>query len=168
MANSWTSPRTRTRAPRLGVRRPFWNDDGYAASLFTDSLPGMIAAARSAADPKTVTHLTVWVMGRHARSLDGLAEAEAGQRVIAAIERLRPAARGQLKLIGLKSCGGDPYAGGAWAYFRPGQIRRFAKPMHEPHGWLHFCGEHLGLASRGMEAALETAERAVAEVLSLI
>ena len=152
----------------LGVRRPFWNDDGYAASLFTDSLPGMIAAARSAADPKTVTHLTVWVMGRHARSLDGLAEAEAGQRVIAAIERLRPAARGQLKLIGLKSWGGDPYAGGAWAYFRPGQIRRFAKPMHEPHGWLHFCGEHLGLASRGMEAALETAERAVAEVLSLI
>ena len=152
----------------LGVRRPFWRDDGYAASLFTDSLAGMIAAARSGVDPATVTHLTAWVMGRHARSLDGLTEVEAGRRVIAAIERFRPAARGQLELMGLKSWGGDPYAAGAWAYFRPGEIRQFATPMHERHGRLHFCGEHLGLASRGMEAALETAERAAGEVLEHI
>jgi hypothetical protein len=32
---------------------------------------------------------------------------------------------------------------------------------------VHFCGEHLGQAARGMEAALETAERAAAEVLAL-
>jgi monoamine oxidase len=149
----------------LGIRRPFWEDDGYAASLFTDSLPGMVAAARSATDPATVTHLTAWVMGRHARALDGLAAADVGRRVIAAIEQLRPAARGQLELLGLQSWGSDPYAAGAWAYFRPGQIRRFAEHMHAPRGRLHFCGEHLGLASRGMEAALETAERAADEVL---
>jgi monoamine oxidase len=152
----------------LGVRRPFWKEDGYAASLFTDSLPGMIAAVRSGTDPKTVTHLTAWIMGRNARSLDGLAEAEVGRRVIAAIERLRPAARGQLKLIGLQSWGSDPYAVGAWAYFRPGQIRRFARVMGASHGRTHFCGEHLAFASRGMEAALESAERAAAEVLKRI
>jgi monoamine oxidase len=149
----------------LGVRRPFWEDDGYAASLFTDSLPGMVAAARSASDPATVTHLTAWIMGRHARALDGLAVAEAGRRVIAAIEELRPAARGQLELLGAQSWGGDPYAAGAWAYFRPGQVRRFAAQMGAPRGRLHFCGEHLGRATRGMEAALETAERATGEVL---
>jgi monoamine oxidase len=151
----------------LGTRRPFWEDDGYAASLFTDSLPGMVAAARSAADPATVTHLTAWVMGRHARSLDGLPPTEVGQRVIAAIEKLRPAARGQLELLGVQSWGGDPYAAGAWAYFRPGQIRRFAQHMHGPHGRVHFCGEHLAITTRGMEAALETAERAVAEVVDV-
>jgi monoamine oxidase len=148
----------------LGVRRPFWQDDGYAASLFTDSLPGMVAAVRSGTDPKTVTHLTAWIMGRHARSLDGLAQAEIGRRVIAGVERLRPAARGQLELIGLQAWGADPYAAGAWAYFRPGQIRRFARVMNAPHGRVHFCGEHLAQAGRGMEAALETAERAAAEV----
>jgi monoamine oxidase len=148
----------------LRIRRPFWEDDGYAPSLFTDSLPGMIAAVRSAADPATVTHLTAWVMGRHARSLDGLTVTEAGQRVIASLEGLRPAARGQLELLGLQSWGGDPYALGAWAYFRPGQIRRFAHGMHAAHGRVHFCGEHLGRAARGMEAALETAERAAGEV----
>jgi monoamine oxidase len=149
----------------LGIRRPFWEDDGYAPSLFTDSLPGMVAAARSATDPATVTHLTAWVMGRHARALDRLTAAEAGRRVIDGIEQLRPAARGQLELLGSQSWGSDPYAAGAWAYFRPGQIRRFAASMHVPHGRLHFCGEHLGVASRGMEAALETAERAAGEVL---
>jgi monoamine oxidase len=152
----------------LGIRRPFWEDDGYAASLFTDSLPGMVAAARSATDPGTVTHLTAWVMGRHARTLDGLAAAEAGRLVIEAVEKLRPAARGQLELLGSQSWGSDPYAAGAWAYFRPGQIRRFAERMHAPRGRLHFCGEHLGLATRGMEAALETAERAAAEVLRAV
>jgi monoamine oxidase len=152
----------------LGVRQPFWEEDGYAASLFTDSLPGMVAAARSATDPKTVTHLTAWVMGRHARSLDGLTEAEIGRRVIEAIELFRPAALDQLEFLGLQSWGDDPYAAGAWAYFRPGQIRRFAAHMGMRHGRVHFCGEHLALASRGMEAALETAERAVAEVLGNI
>jgi monoamine oxidase len=107
-------------------------------------------------------------MGRHARALDGLATADAGRRVIAAIEKLRPAARGQLELLGLQAWGSDPYAAGAWAYFRPGQIRRFAERMHARRGRLHFCGEHLGLAARGMEAALETAERATAEVLGNI
>jgi monoamine oxidase len=152
----------------LGIRRHFWEDDGYAPSLFTDSLPGMVAAARSATDPATVTHLTAWVMGHHARALDGLAAAEAGRRVIEGIEELRPAAQGQLELLGLQSWGSDPYAAGAWSYFRPGQVRRFAGRMHAPRGRLHFCGEHLGLASRGMEAALETAERATAEVLGHI
>ena len=152
----------------LGVRRSFWNDDGFAPSLFTDSLPGMVAAARSTTDPGTVTHLTAWVMGRHARSLDGLTETEAGQRVIAALEGLRPAAQGQLELLGVQSWGGDPYALGAWAYFRPGQIRRFAHGMHTAHGRVHFCGEHLGRAARGMEAALETAELAAGEVLEHI
>jgi monoamine oxidase len=152
----------------LGARRPFWNDDGYAASLFTDSLPGMVAAVRSGTDPGTITHLTAWIMGNHARALEGLTEAQVGQHVIGAIERIRPAARGQLELIGMHAWGADPYAAGAWAYFRPGQIRRFASAMHRTHGRVHFCGEHLAVASRGMEAALETAERAAAEVLGNI
>jgi monoamine oxidase len=37
--------------------------------------------------------------------------------------------------------------------------------MAASHGRLHFCGEHLALAGRGLEGALETAETAAAEVL---
>lgn len=150
----------------LAPKSAFWEQDGYAPSLFTDSLPGMLAAVRSGADPTEITHLTAWVMGRHAEQLDELSEAEAGRRLIAAIEKIRPAARGQLELIGMQSWGGDPYAAGAWAYYRPGQVQRFATVMGRRHGRIHFCGEHLTLASRGMEGAMETGERAAEAILA--
>ncbi|MDX1561621.1 MAG: NAD(P)/FAD-dependent oxidoreductase [Gammaproteobacteria bacterium] len=149
----------------LKPKRPFWDDDGHAASVYTDTLAGMVAAVRRGDDPSTVNHLSSWVIGPHAERLAGVGDAEAGQAVIDAIEAFRPAARGQLELIGLKAWGSDPYAGGAWAYFRPGQVTRFAAVMGRPHGRIRFCGEHLALAGRGLEGALETAEAAVAGIL---
>jgi len=150
----------------IGVRGPFWEEDGYPASMFTDSLPGMVAAVRSSTDPTHVTHLTSWVIGPNAERLDTLGDAEAIEAVIEAIEQIRPAARGQLEPIASQSWSGDPYARGAWAYYKPGQVTRFAAAMGNAHGRLHFCGEHLARASRGMEAALETAERAAGEICS--
>jgi monoamine oxidase len=149
----------------LVPKREFWRDDGYAASLFTDSAAGMIAAVRDGTDPTRITHLTAWVMGAHAAALDRLSSEEAGRQTIATIEQIRPAARGQLECIGLQSWGNDPYCCGAWAYFHAGQIRRFATSMGRAHGHVHFCGEHLGRGSRGIEGALESAEAVVAEII---
>jgi monoamine oxidase len=150
----------------LAAKRPFWHDDGYAPSLFTDSPAGMVAAVRDGNDPTQITHLTAWIMGPNAAALDRLPPEAAAQQVIRTIETLRPAAAGQLECIGMQSWGGDPYAGGAWAYFRPGQVTKHARAMGQAHGPVHFCGEHLALASRGMEGAMETAETAVAELLA--
>lgn len=149
----------------IDAKEPFWEGDGYAASMFTDSLAGMVAGVRDGTNPSRITHLSAWVLGPNARRLDRLGTAEAGRQVIAAIERIRPAAKGKLALIGLKSWGGDPFAHGAWATFKPGQVSRFAQALGAAHGRMHFCGEHLARSCRGMEAALETAERAVAEAL---
>jgi monoamine oxidase len=149
----------------LAPRSRFWELDGYAASLFTDTRAGMVAAARNRDDPSEVTSLTAWITGDNAVALDRLAPADAGRAVIAAIETLRPAARGQLELVGMHSWGADPHAGGAWAYFRPGEVTRFAAVLGQAHGRLHFCGEHLATASRGMEGAMESAEEAAAAVL---
>jgi monoamine oxidase len=66
----------------------------------------------------------------------------------------------------MHSWGADPYAGGAWAYFRPGDVTRYAAVLANPHGRLQFCGEHLALQSRGMEGAMESAEEAVAAILA--
>ena len=40
--------------------------------------------------------------------------------------------------------------------------------MAVPHGRIHFCGEHTGLADRGMEAAMESGERVAIEILQVI
>ena len=81
-------------------RSRFWEQDGYAPSLFTDTRAGMLAAARNRDDPTEVTSLTAWITGDNAAALDRLPPAEAGRAVLAAIETLRPAARDQLELIG--------------------------------------------------------------------
>jgi monoamine oxidase len=149
----------------LAPRRRFWEQDGYAASLFTDTRAGMLAAARNRDDPTEVTSITAWITGDNAAALDRVPAADAGRSVIAAIETLRPSAKGQLELIGMHSWGADAYAGGAWAYFRPGEVTRFAPVLGRAHGRLHFCGEHLATASRGMEGAMESAEEAAAAIL---
>ena len=143
----------------------FWEADGFAPSLFTDSPAGMMAAVRNGQDPSEVTGFSAWVMGRNAALLDALAPREAGARVIQEIEAARPAAHGQLEFIGRKSWGSDPCARGAWAYFRPRQITRFAAAMGAAHGLIRFCGEHLSLANRGMEGAMESGERAAQDIV---
>jgi monoamine oxidase len=150
----------------LAPRSRFWERDGYAASLFTDTRAGMLAAARRSADPSEVTSFTAWITGDTAAALDRLPTVDAGRAVMAAIETLRPAAKGQLEVIGMHSWGADPHAGGAWAYFRPGEVTRFAAVLGHSHGRLHFCGEHLATESRGMEGAMESAENAAAALLA--
>ena len=112
----------------LAPRSRFWEQDGYAASLFTDTRAGMLAAARNRDDPTEVTSLTAWITGENAAALDRLASpADAGRAVIAAIETLRPAARASSSSSACTRGVRMPHAGGAWAYFRPGEVTRFAR-----------------------------------------
>ena len=150
----------------FATKSDFWEHDGYAPSLFTDGPAGMVAASRRAEDPEQITGLTAWVMGRNALRLDSLVVERAAALVLDGIESVRPAARGQLDYIGRQSWAADPFAGGGWAYFRPGQIARFGSNMSAPHGRIHFCGEHLARIDRGMEGAMESGERAAEEIIS--
>lgn len=146
-------------------KTPFWEADGHAPSLFTDTVAGMVAAARRAEDPREITGLAAWAMGRHARRLDALRAEDAAALAISAIEAARPAARGQIAFAGRRSWSANPFARGGWAYFRPGQAAAFAERMGAPRGRLHLCGEHLAHRARGMEGAMESGERTAARVL---
>jgi len=44
--------------------------------------------------------------------------------------------------------------------FKPGQVSRFVHAMGRPWKRIHFAGEHLRQLQFGMEAAMESAERA--------
>jgi monoamine oxidase len=79
---------------------------------------------------------------------------------------MRPAAKDQLEAKTYFSWKTQPFNLGDWAYFKPGQISRFALGMAAPAGRIHFCGEHTAVANRGMEGALESSERVALEVLS--
>jgi monoamine oxidase len=146
-------------------RKPFWEEDGLMPTIATDGLINLVYAERKAPDPKVVTSLSVWLRGRNARKLDGMTDKDAIATVVAEIETLRPAAKGQLEVAAYHSWMQDPFALGDWAVWEPGQVSAFAREIGTAHGRLHFCGEHTAVSNRGMEGALESGERAALEIL---
>ncbi|TVS09905.1 MAG: FAD-dependent oxidoreductase [Gammaproteobacteria bacterium] len=149
----------------LAPKRPFWLDDGESPSMWTNGPAGYVMANRHGDAPDEVTSLTAWGRGFGAQYLDTLGADAAGKAVIEEIERLRPAARGQLDVVGFKSWQLDRFSAGDWVVWGPGQVTRYLEMMGEPLGNLHFCGEHTARANRGLEGAMESAERAVLEIM---
>ena len=146
------------------AKRPFWEDDGLVPGIYGDSLSGMVVPEHKGEDPAEITSLSFWLRGQKAAWLDQVGDEQAKAMVIADYERIRPAAKGQLEVLGYHSWYRDPFCAGDWAIWKPGQISDFATVVAEPHGRIHFCGEHTAVTNRGMEGAMESGERAAFEI----
>ena len=116
----------------------------------------MFSATRSRDNPKEISSFTSWIFGKNAEAIDRLPKNEAAELITKTIENIRPASKGQLEFIDLISWGNERFSKGAWAYYRPGQIRNYANILGDSHNNIHFCGEHLAKENRGMEGAMES------------
>lgn len=79
--------------------------------------------------------------------------------------KIRPSLEGALEPLLVQSCHRNVHGAGDWVFWRPGQIQKYAGNMREPHGNIHFAGEHTALLERGMEGAFESGERAAFDIL---
>lgn len=147
-------------------KRRYWEDDGLPPSMWTDRTPGRFMALKNNPDaPDEYTSCMSFVNGEMAKYLDRLPPEAAGQRVLADLAEMRPATKGALEIAKIWSWNRSIFAGGAYAYWQPGQITRFSAAMRAPHDRIHFAGEHTAVVNRGMEGAMESGERAAIEVL---
>ena len=73
--------------------------------------------------------------------------------------------KGKIAAHSYFSWAGERFNGGDVSFFGPGQVR-WVDEMAKPAGRVHFCGEHTAIASRGLEGALESAERVAVEVVT--
>lgn len=144
------------------VTRPFWQEDGLPVSMWTDTPIERVFPLRNAEGE--VAGLLCFVDGEQAERLDEMDEDRRRAYLIAELERVRPAARGAVRLTTVVSWARDVFAGGAYHAFAPGQIGRLRPALARPWGRIHFAGEHTSVRDPGMEGALESAERAVAEI----
>lgn len=141
---------------------PFWESDGLPAAMWTDGLIGLLyPLPREAAPPR---QLLAFINGAADRRLRRVPAHEAAAQLERELERLRPASAGKVRVTHVQSWTADPNAGGAYAFFAPGQIRALQAAMAQPAGRIHFAGEHTAIRHSGMEGALESAERATLEV----
>ncbi len=150
----------------LQASEPFWDSDGLSPGMWTDGFSGNAMPQRFGTNSSDISGLMVQARGLLALQWDRLGKEAAMRRLIADIEAMRPAAKGKLKATACVSWAGEYFSGGDIAYYSPGQIASFVAGMGASAGRIHFCGEHLATAARGLEGALETAERAAIEILT--
>jgi monoamine oxidase len=149
-------------------KKPFWEMDGLSPSMWTDGPLGTVLAQRSGKTDAEVTSLTVWCRGLNGLFIDRFGVEEGKRMILDEFARLRPASKGLLTVGAVHSWTADPFSAGDWAIFQPGQVRELRAAMALPHQRLFFCGEHTAVGSRGIEGALESAERVSLEVLSAV
>ncbi len=91
-------------------------------------------------------------------------EAERGRFAIAEIERIRPSTKGLFEFVGAHSWELAPFQRDCSHQFVPGRGMACSRAMALPYHGLHFAGEHLRQMEVGMEAAMESGERAGREL----
>lgn len=154
-------PYTQIKQIFLEPDRRFWEADRLPIDMWTDGPLERVFSVRNA-DGQDTGIVYVWLNGTGTQGLDGVA---AGRR----LQALRNQTRVNFKVRHVQDwTSSNPLAGGAYMHWAPGQIARWAGKMGAPAGRLFFAGEHLGLVHTGMEAALESAERAAGDVLAAL
>jgi monoamine oxidase len=103
--------------------------------------------------------------GADARRLGGMPEAERIAFALQQLEQIFPGAGAHYER-GTSLCWDhEPWARGAYSYFRPGQMLSFLPHIARPEGRVHFAGEHTSAWPGWMQGALESGLRAAREIV---
>ncbi len=150
----------------LQSRRRFWADVGEAGGAWTDLPIGAVAehpfVRADDAGPRGV--LECHVKGDKALRLDAMDEAERLASSAREMEKVHPGFLHDVEGGASYSWGTDPWAGGGYPVWKPGQLLEWLPELARPESRVHFAGEHTSWLSRTMEGALESGNRAAREV----
>ncbi|MEL6686664.1 MAG: NAD(P)/FAD-dependent oxidoreductase [Pseudomonadota bacterium] len=156
-------PYTQILQVHMRTQKQFWEDDQSAPSMWTDTDLERIFAGSGRDGGFTGFHRG-WVNGDGVKAWTS--RSDIGGDYIRMIEELRPAAANAFEHVAtIDWTETNPFAGGAYYHWKPGQAQRLARQMGAPIGPLYFAGEHLGVLHTGMEAAMESAENAAFQIM---
>ena len=111
--------------------------------------------------------LKLWTRGDGADLLDRATPDQAGAEIIRRLEAARPSAKGKLKIARLFSWQKSPFARGIYHHIGTGQAATLAAATQATGSRIMFAGEHMGQATSGMEAALESSDRCVNALMAV-
>lgn len=158
------------------AKRRFWEEDDkiFGGPSYTDLPTGTTvypADNAEAKDPRVSRRPSVFLAsytwGQTARRLASLAHAERAATVLRHLSQLHPQLREPGMVLKTASWSWDNhrYSGGAFAWFMPGQHSALHRHIVTPEGRIYFAGEHASLSHTWIQGALESARRAVTEIL---
>ncbi len=149
----------------LQFRRRFWEEEGIFFGTTVTDLP-----VRNVVYPEHdhPTHrgllLASYTWSQDAHRWAALTEPERLAQALDNITRIHPPAAEHFEAGFSHIWQADPFAGGAYTVFLPGQQRRLHHDICMPQGRMHFAGEHTAM-HRWVEGAVESGLRAASEVV---
>lgn len=161
-----TMPYANTARMYLTVEKPFWKEDGLPPSFSTDGPIGMFWAIDNHTGAGRHRAMVVMV-GLVAKAISTMSSAEAEAYIQAELIRMRPAAKGLVRVATYKDWLRDPNQLGCGFSLAPGQVNEFGRTLADPWQTLHFAGEHTRRLDFGMESAMESGERTAMEIAAL-
>lgn len=111
--------------------------------------------------------LASYTWGQDARRLAAMPNRERIDFVITQVSQVHPEIADKGMILECASWAWDNYrwAGGAFAFYQPGQFSRMHEHVIMPEGRIYFAGEHCSHSHTWMEGALESAENVIAELV---
>jgi monoamine oxidase len=116
------------------------------------------------------TGILVNYLGSRGTTLAGLTPAQAVANFLTQLEPALPGLSSRYQgVASIDYWPGSPNQRGSYSHWRVGQYTAFAGVEREAEGTVHFAGEHTSVDFQGyMEGAVESGERAAAEVLAVV
>ena len=153
----------------LQVRNRFWETaDGIVGGTTTTDLPirRIVYPSHSDPDDRRGILLASYTWGQDAARWGSLSEAERVTWAVKDVAKIHPQILAEYEGGASYAWYNDPYAGGAFALFEPGQEAALHDDILQPEGRVFFAGEHCSLWHAWIQGALESgisAARAVHE-----
>lgn len=158
-------PYTQISKVYIQTKTRFYERRGLTSLLWTDTpIERVFMATPQDSDKSGRGLLHVWMDGESATEIDGMAEQKRISYVLGMLHLLLPGSRENAETVRFHSWNLDPWAKGAYCHFAPGQVASLHPHIAPAVGIIHFAGEHTSTTEIGMEAALESGERVVAEI----
>jgi monoamine oxidase len=150
----------------LQTRRRFWIDEGLSGFASTDRAIKYVFESTPAGPVRAADRglLEGYTSGPGAEQLTSMSEAERVRFALEEIEKVHPEVRKHVEGVATKCWDEDPWARGAYAYFKPGQTMTLLRHIAPPEGRVHFAGEHASAWPHWMQGALESGNRVAREI----
>ncbi len=157
-------PYTQVSKAYIQTKTRFFEQRGLRRLLWTDTPLERVFMATPPGSESGRGLLHVCMDGDAATEIDGMSEAKRIPYVLGMLELMLPGIRANAETVLFHSWNLDPWAKGGYSHFAPGQAATLLPHVGTPVGNIHFAGEHTATLEPGIEGALESGERVVAEI----
>ena len=150
----------------LQFRRRFWEeDDGiFGGGTVTDLAVRNVFYPEHGRQTGRGVLLASYTWAEDAQRWGSLAPQDRIQQALENVIQIHPQAEEAFETGASQMWHDDPYAGGAFALFDPGQQTLLHDSIISAEGRYHFAGEHASLFHAWIQGAIESALRAALEV----